>query len=196
MVILNVPSPAAVPSAPLFTILFLFFFFLFPSSTTFVSAVGDYCASSSCGNLTNIRYPFRLKDDPSNCGDPNYELTCDNLNHTLLTLFSHSYYVTNITYYGDGINFDVTVEYVEILEKYNNINNGSCSHLPLPTSLTRSQMMSYKYYRAEYGLVTLVNCSKEVNINKSMWHHYKVNNLDFDYFKLVPCLSHNNSFIL
>ncbi|KAH7659306.1 Wall-associated receptor kinase galacturonan-binding domain-containing protein [Dioscorea alata] len=199
MVIFNVPSPAVVPSALLFTIFFLFFFSLFPCNTTLVSAAGDhYCAPSSCGNLTNIRYPFRLKDDPPNCGNPNYELTCDHLNHTLLTLFSHSYYVTNITYYEHYF-FDAEVDFKYVgMEKYNNINNnGSCSHLPLPASLTRSQMMSYKYYDAYYGWVTLVNCSKELK-DKSMRHYYKVNdsNLDYDYYyKPVPCLSHNNSFI-
>ncbi|KAH7659313.1 Glycerophosphodiester phosphodiesterase protein [Dioscorea alata] len=196
MVIINVPSPAVVPSALLFTIFFLFFFFLFPcSSITFVSAARDYCAPS-CGNLINIRYPFRLKDDPSNCGDPNYELTCDHLNHTVLTLFSHSFHVTNITYQDY---YEIQLKYVG-MEKYNDIDNGSCSHLPLPASpLTPSQMMSNKYYWAYYGWVTLVNCSKEVK-DKPMGHYYKVNDYKFDYeydvyYKPVPCLSHNNSFI-
>ncbi|XP_035542786.1 rust resistance kinase Lr10-like isoform X2 [Juglans regia] len=29
----------------------------------------SHCAPSSCGNIPNISYPFRLKGDPPNCGD-------------------------------------------------------------------------------------------------------------------------------
>ncbi|KAH7659321.1 Wall-associated receptor kinase galacturonan-binding domain-containing protein [Dioscorea alata] len=176
-------AAAALLSAILLLILFFF------GSSTLVYAAGDnYCAPSSCGNLTNIRYPFRLKDDPPNCGDPNYELTCDHLNRTILTLLSNNYYVTTITYYGDLISeyveFDIQVKYVG-MEKS---NNGSCNHLPLPASpLTPSNLSRNQHYRVYYGWVTLVNCSKEVK-NKSM-HHYH------NYYRAVPCLSHNNSFI-
>ncbi|XP_061336780.1 LEAF RUST 10 DISEASE-RESISTANCE LOCUS RECEPTOR-LIKE PROTEIN KINASE-like 2.1 [Gastrolobium bilobum] len=55
------------------------------------------CAPSSCGKITNIRHPFRLKHDPANCGDPRYELACEN-NVTVLTLFSGKYYVEAINY--------------------------------------------------------------------------------------------------
>ena len=43
-----------------------------------------HCAPSSCGNIHNIRFPFRLKNDPENCGDSKYELSCEN-NHTVLS---------------------------------------------------------------------------------------------------------------
>jgi len=37
------------------------------------------CAPSSCGNIHNISYPFRLSTDPNNsCGNKKYELTCEN----------------------------------------------------------------------------------------------------------------------
>ncbi|KAH7659327.1 Glycerophosphodiester phosphodiesterase protein [Dioscorea alata] len=177
------PSPAVVPSA-LLSAIFLFILFFFFGSSTLVSAAGDYCAPSSCGNLTNIRYPFRLKDDPPNCGNPNYELTCDHLNHTILTLLSNSYYVTNITYYDkdylSDVEFDIQLMYVGMVSKY---NNGSCNHLPLPAShLTYSNYLRHsEYYGVHHYWVTLVNCSKEVK-NKFM-HHYKP----------VACLSHNNN---
>ena len=35
-------------------------------------------SSSSCGDLQNISYPFRLQDDPVGCGDPDYQLSCMN----------------------------------------------------------------------------------------------------------------------
>ncbi|KAH7659324.1 Glycerophosphodiester phosphodiesterase protein [Dioscorea alata] len=178
------PSPA-VPSAlqPAFLLL-LFLFFL--SNSTIVSA-GDYCAPSSCGNITNIRNPFRLKDDPLNCGDPNYELTCDHLNHTILPLLSNSYYVTNITYDDEDF-FNIKVKDIGTV-KY---NNRSC-HLPfLPSPLTVSKLRSNDYYRANEW-VPLVNCSKKVK-NKSMHHFYNGYNYFYEY-RPVPCLSHNNSFI-
>ncbi|PNX80655.1 stress-induced receptor-like kinase [Trifolium pratense] len=42
-------------------------------------------------------HPFRLKNDPTSCGDPRYELSCEN-NMTMLTLFSGKYYVKAINY--------------------------------------------------------------------------------------------------
>ncbi|KAF7830686.1 LEAF RUST 10 DISEASE-RESISTANCE LOCUS RECEPTOR-LIKE PROTEIN KINASE-like 2.1 [Senna tora] len=57
---------------------------------------GEGCASS-CGNFTNIKHPFRLQNDPPNCGNPRYELACEN-NVTLLHLFSGKYKVLGINY--------------------------------------------------------------------------------------------------
>ncbi|KAH7659326.1 Glycerophosphodiester phosphodiesterase protein [Dioscorea alata] len=171
--------------ALLFSIIFPLFFF---SSSTLVSEAGDHCAPSSCGNLTNIRYPFRLKDDPPNCGDSKYELTCNHLNHTILTPLFPNYYITNITYHDysyHDTDFEIQVKDVR-MEKYNNINNnGSCSQHPLlPSPHTLSKLMGNRYYWT-FDWVTLVNCSKEVK-NKSMHHYY-------NYYRPVPCLSHNNN---
>ncbi|KAL5828133.1 hypothetical protein ACOSQ4_019930 [Xanthoceras sorbifolium] len=43
--------------------------------------------SSSCGDIKNISYPFRLKSDPVGCGDPDYELSCES-NKTILEFHS------------------------------------------------------------------------------------------------------------
>ncbi|XP_050254855.1 uncharacterized protein LOC126700696 [Quercus robur] len=59
------------------------------------------CAhSSSCGNIPNISFPFRLTSDPQNCGDSKYELSCDANNRTVLYLFEgrYKYYVQEISY--------------------------------------------------------------------------------------------------
>ncbi|CAJ2674663.1 unnamed protein product [Trifolium pratense] len=56
-----------------------------------------YCPPSSCGKIKSIMHPFRLKNDPTSCGDPRYELSCEN-NMTMLTLFSGKYYVKAINY--------------------------------------------------------------------------------------------------
>jgi len=56
------------------------------------------CAPSSCGNIQNISYPFRLNTDPQSCGNNNYTLICENNISTVLNLYSGKYYVQAINY--------------------------------------------------------------------------------------------------
>lgn len=53
--------------------------------------------SSSCGDIHNINFPFRLKSDPGNCGDSRFELDCQN-NRTVITFDSRKYNVLEINY--------------------------------------------------------------------------------------------------
>jgi hypothetical protein len=55
------------------------------------------CPPSSCGNIQNISYPFRLEGDPPICGDQRYNLSCEN-NQTVLYLYAGKYYVQEINY--------------------------------------------------------------------------------------------------
>ncbi|KAF9663380.1 hypothetical protein SADUNF_Sadunf17G0043800 [Salix dunnii] len=55
------------------------------------------CAPSSCGNITNIRYPFRLQTDPISCGLKEYELGCEN-NRTTVYLEGAKNFVQEIDY--------------------------------------------------------------------------------------------------
>ncbi|KAK9999824.1 hypothetical protein SO802_019427 [Lithocarpus litseifolius] len=57
-----------------------------------------HCPPSSCGNIHNISYPFRLKSDPEICGDSRYELSCENNRTTVLYLFARKYHVQEIYY--------------------------------------------------------------------------------------------------
>ncbi|XP_059455601.1 uncharacterized protein LOC132185794 [Corylus avellana] len=58
------------------------------------------CPASSCGNIHNIRYPFRLNGiDPPNCGDQRYNLSCEN-NQAVLYLYDGRYYVQEIDYHN------------------------------------------------------------------------------------------------
>ena len=76
------------------------------------------CPTSSCGKITNISRPFRLKRDPIHCGDSKYELDCEN-NVTVLYLFSGKYHVQAINYN----NFTIRVVDPGVEEP-------SCSSLP------------------------------------------------------------------
>ena len=57
------------------------------------------CPASSCGNIPNISFPFRLKGDPPNCGDQRYNLSCEN-NEAVLYLHDGRYYVQEIDYHN------------------------------------------------------------------------------------------------
>ncbi|PQM34322.1 uncharacterized protein Pyn_30626 [Prunus yedoensis var. nudiflora] len=71
--------------------------------------------STSCGEIQNIKYPFRLKGDPSGCRDPDYEFSCVD-DRTILEIFPGKFYVHNIS------NNDQILRLVDV-----NFANGSCS---------------------------------------------------------------------
>ncbi|RVW18284.1 Rust resistance kinase Lr10 [Vitis vinifera] len=75
--------------------------------------------TSSCGNIHNISYPFRLKDDPRSCGESEYELACET-NRTILYLYSGKYKV-------EEINYEIfTIRIVDT-----GLQKDDCSSLPL-----------------------------------------------------------------
>lgn len=74
--------------------------------------------SSSCGKISNITHPFRLKHDPDHCGNNLYELNCLN-NVTVLKLFDAEYFVQSINYNN------YTIRVVDP-----NIQPNNCSSLP------------------------------------------------------------------
>ncbi|KAF3433870.1 hypothetical protein FNV43_RR24973 [Rhamnella rubrinervis] len=79
------------------------------------------CPPSSCGNIRNISYPFRLQTDPDHCGDLRYSLSCENNNtRTVLYLYSGKYYVQAINYINQ------TIRLVD-----SNVVKGDCSSIPL-----------------------------------------------------------------
>ncbi|KAL3652433.1 hypothetical protein CASFOL_002114 [Castilleja foliolosa] len=57
------------------------------------------CPSSSCGNIPEIRFPFRLNGNPRSCGynNPIFELQCQN-NQTVMIVRSRRYLVQEINY--------------------------------------------------------------------------------------------------
>lgn len=98
------------------------------------------CLVSSCGDIRNITYPFRLQGEPENCGDPNYELSCEN-NQTILNLDSGKYFVEAINYNNSTIRITDS-----------GVNKHNCSSIPLYT-LTNESFTTEKPY-------TLLNNNK------------------------------------
>ena len=68
-----------------------------PTCCAPTAMVNHTCSASSCGNIHNISFPFRLTTDPENCGNPWYELSCEH-NRTVLYISRGKYYVQEISY--------------------------------------------------------------------------------------------------
>lgn len=134
------------------------------------------CVPSRCGEITNISHPFRLRDDPPNCGDRRYELSCEN-DVALLTLYNGTYRVLGINYN----NF--TIRVVDI-----GIEDGNCASLPHSfLSVRNFTNYSDPYAASVYSLrrdkyvttfkyVVYLNCSDPVRD-------------DAEYVDTSPCVS-------
>jgi hypothetical protein len=108
------------------------------------------CAPSSCGDIHNISNPFRLQDDPKNCSDRRYTLSCEN-NHTdtVLYLDAGKYYVRQINYDNYTIQaVDSGIDQVSIPRYFLNGNNFS---------------FGYSYDLDRLGSVIFVMCENRVN---------------------------------
>ncbi|KAL2456013.1 Protein kinase superfamily protein [Abeliophyllum distichum] len=131
----------------------------------------DSCPPTFCGSITNISYPFRLRGDPENCGDPSYELACEN-NRTFLYLSSNRYYYVQSISYN---NFSIRV-----LDP--GLENISCDSYPINTPL--SYYTSLEPYTLFYDMNTPIiytsceapakshfyvdtsSCSKNISLQK------------------------------
>ncbi|XP_059589718.1 LEAF RUST 10 DISEASE-RESISTANCE LOCUS RECEPTOR-LIKE PROTEIN KINASE-like 2.1 [Vitis vinifera] len=123
------------------------------------------CRPSSCGDIKKISNPFRLKGDPSGCGDPDYELVCEN-NRTMVNLEHGKYYVADINY----VNY--TIRVVDP-----GVEKGNCFSAPL-YSLTREIFRSDKraYFLNPHeatNTTVLMNCEQPIS--------------DGNYIPITPC---------
>ncbi|KAK2639312.1 hypothetical protein Ddye_027107 [Dipteronia dyeriana] len=125
--------------------LFSLFIFLFIRDVQARKLQQIQC-STSCGDIKNISYPFRLEGDPAGCGDPDFELACSQSNKTILEYHSGKYYVNNISY-DDRI---ITV--VDV-----NLANGSCG---LP-----QKSLSYSKIRYDYNDYRYIVTNEDINAN-------------------------------
>jgi len=116
-----------------------------------------YCAPSSCGNIHNISFPFRLSTDPNSCGNKNYELTCENNRPALYLNKGVKYYVQAIDY----SNF--TIRLVDA-----DVQKDDCFSIPRH-SLT-NDYLSYKrdYYLSDYtSTFVFMSCPNPILISHS-----------------------------
>lgn len=122
--------------------------------------------SPSCGNIS-IRYPFRLQDDPINCGDVMYQLACDKNNRTVIQLDSDQYYVDSISYNN------MTLRAVDP-----GIRKDDCSSFPRCT--WPIQFYPYPFdLLYEYTTMILFDCSTTMDPSR--------------YLDAAPCLNSSSS---
>lgn len=148
---MNHKSPrllAVVPSS------FLFFFFSSFFLGFCTSIEGSECVSS-CGSITNISYPFRLPDDPSHCGMPQYELLCQQ-NRTLVNYSSQIYQVISISYHNQNM---------RLLDPGLRINN--CSSWPIYVSSSVDRYNDIYVSNPIQSVATFVICQQPVNDDTS-----------------------------
>jgi hypothetical protein len=119
----------------------------------------NYCAPSSCGNIHNISYPFRLNTDPKGCGNKYYELACENNVRPTLYLDMEKYYVQTINY------SDFTIQLVNAA-----IQKDDCFSIPhhsFTEKLLRSAYGHY-YYETnwpESSVLTFLCCKNQMRLN-------------------------------
>ncbi|XP_050374025.1 LEAF RUST 10 DISEASE-RESISTANCE LOCUS RECEPTOR-LIKE PROTEIN KINASE-like 2.5 isoform X1 [Argentina anserina] len=160
------------------TILFPVLIFLLFTIQVQARNLNEVSCSSSCGDIHNIKYPFRLRGDPSSCGDPDYEFSCVN-NKTILEIYTGKYYVRNISY------TDNLLRLVDV-----NFANGSCS-LPSGSIVDRDGYVQDFRYRGQLNYSTesrirFIKCSSNVTL-QSIEKHYN--------YTEVPCLTRNGSYM-
>ncbi|KAK7377412.1 hypothetical protein VNO80_02837 [Phaseolus coccineus] len=141
----------------------------------------DACPPSSCGKITNISYPFRLKGDPQGCGLTMYELSCEN-NITLFSLYSGTFHVKAINYHNFTIRLldpGLQQSNCSSLPRYFfSPSNFTLSYQPIPpyllyyrpknTSSYQTIPSIYRYYHTEplvYEHIVFLNCSHPVTGN-------------------------------
>uniref|UniRef100_A0A3N7G3I9 Protein kinase domain-containing protein n=1 Tax=Populus trichocarpa TaxID=3694 RepID=A0A3N7G3I9_POPTR len=107
------------------------------------------CAPSSCGNIRNISYPFRLKTDPKGCGNQNFELDCENNVRPTLILNKVKYYVQAIRY------SDFTIRLVDA-----SVQKDDCFSLP-------HQLVDYRPYKffssiVDFPKLIFITCENQI----------------------------------
>ena len=118
----------------------------------------NYCAPSSCGNIHNISYPFRLNTDPQSCGNKLFELACENNVRPTLYLYMEKYYVQAINY------SDFTIRLVDAA-----VQKDDCFSIPhhsFTEELLRSADGNY-YYEIKWRDISVLTflCCKNQMLN-------------------------------
>jgi len=139
---------------------------------------GHLCSPSSCGDIQNISYLFRLQDDPENCGDQRYTLSCEN-NNTVLFSHAGKYKVRQINYDDYTIRVvDSGIDQVSIPPYFLTHNNFSSGDSYVPYRYERSGELK----RISRSVVFMM-CEYQVNsslyLETCSW--FSINGSDSEY---------------
>jgi len=116
----------------------------------------NYCAPSSCGNIHNISYPFRLNTDPESCGNKYFELACENNIRPTLYLDMAKYYVQAINYNNFTIRL---VEAAVQKDDCFSIPHHSIGEIPLASA---DGNYYYEIYTANGYVLTFLCCKNQM----------------------------------
>ncbi|KAM7266979.1 hypothetical protein ACFE04_009145 [Oxalis oulophora] len=133
--------------------IFLLLFLLFVTCCCAKKKKIIHCEKpSSCGDITNISYPFRLLGDPENCGDPTYELACER-NTTVLYMHKQKYIVRSINY------LDRTLRLVD-----HDVLKSNCSILPHYSLGSSYTFYPFDYsFRGNANIIIFISCEHPAN---------------------------------
>ena len=128
------------------------------------------CSPSSCGDIQNISYPFRLEGDPPSCGYPEYELICENNRTLTINLqggkYNGKFLVTQINY------DDYTIVVVDPGLKKAKCWISSPLH-SIAAYYTTHQEYRFPYYVPYFYIIVLMECEESVSHD--------------DYIPINPC---------
>uniref|UniRef100_A0A6P3ZV28 uncharacterized protein LOC107419465 n=1 Tax=Ziziphus jujuba TaxID=326968 RepID=A0A6P3ZV28_ZIZJJ len=143
--------------------------------TSYAEQPDDHlCPASSCGNIPNISYPFRLQTDPPNCGKKRYKLSCENNNRsTVLNLYSGKYHVHAINYNN------YTIRLADF-----NIDKANCSAVP-PYSLS-----IYNFTYKDPYLTSMDTDSESYSLSEDLTFVKCENSVESPlYIRTDPCIN-------
>jgi len=118
-----------------------------------------YCAPSSCGNIHNISYPFRLSTDPNSCGNKKYKLDCEN-NRTTLYLKNKEE-----KYYVQAISYDDSLTAIRLVDA--NVQKHGCLSIPRHSFMMNGDNIDHYYpynvigYGSSFTLV-FISCQNPI----------------------------------
>ncbi|XP_018720688.2 rust resistance kinase Lr10 isoform X4 [Eucalyptus grandis] len=126
---------------------------LFLTMISNVESSSQRCIPSSCGDVRNISFPFRLKSHQRGCGISKFELACED-NRTILNFLNGQYYVQFINYTGQQI---------RLVD--NGLQRDNCLSLPHHSlslyDFHRVSTLDNPYSSLSYkNISVIVNCSK------------------------------------
>ncbi|GMY07452.1 rust resistance kinase Lr10-like isoform X4, partial [Fagus crenata] len=131
--------------------------------------------NASCGNISDISFPFRLKGATGDCGCNGccIELACDNNNRTTLLADSGKYYVQEIDYVNQTIR--LTDE---------SLDRNTCA-IPRPFDLNSCMPYDYAYINFSSKYMYLINCTLPA-VNLSLYDYG-------DYVDVTRCVGNSSS---